>query len=538
MAYGTSQAYTSADRYMPPKGFVFSFQGGDYYNPTTGERWSPVTGQVYGEVQPSANTVASADATTTQSQPSLGQQGLSLGANTLATTGTMYGVNSLMGGAGGTAPSMPVIIPELSGEAAAAGGTAEATAGATTAGSSSMAAAPPVLAAFLTDYFVKEHGNERFNQANAFLNPAGTITTNIGSIKPITSGEELSTEQNLALTGGPAGIYGSAGRSLLNPLIYASLFQEGRGIFGSSKGKEHMQRDVIRQGMKDMGILPKDNKYVFSDGTVFDFGLDGGAELQNVGRSELQPGGTRRYFQIDWTDPNAAYVVGGINPILDSLQFGDDEARRADIGGYYYNATVAGNPKDIDARLREVYSYVYGPQNTRDNAATSVWNAYNNGQITPEQRNADLAAIDKIFGVVNPNQGKGGEAEFGRAYIPQNSSPTQSASLRPLSTQPNPTPPLSPSPNVQQTIPQGTTVPDRAKGRLATPAGFSYFGNPAQVAPAIGSRVAPTPTLGRSIGLGAINKIAEQARPAIRAQAKTQAASLARAIAGKIGAKK
>lgn len=125
--------------------------------------------------------------------------------------------------------------------------------------------------------------------------------------------------------------------------------------FGSSKGKEQMARDKVRDRLEEIGIINKgegkeDNSIHFGDGSAFDIGKDGGARLTN------SAGERRQYSDVDFSDKFSGSVVGAVNPLA-AILTGGNERLRSDTAGWYTNAVLNGAPDEttMNVRIKELY---------------------------------------------------------------------------------------------------------------------------------------------------------------------------------------
>jgi hypothetical protein len=198
-----------------------------------------------------------------------------------------------------------------------------------------------------------------------------------------------------------------------------SLAQGAAGaFFGSGKDQDQKMRDMVRGNLEKSGFfnsdpqLNDDDVFTFSDGSTFDFSKDNGHKLDNFS-PDGEFGAERNYYDVDWSNPGAGGVVGLIDPLVYTMMPGEDmEKLRSQYAGYFVNAAQGGtNPEQ---RVRELYDKAGLDRNS---AAEAVWKMYNDGQLTQEQRNAQLASVDRLYGIENPNAGKGGAEEFGNALI-------------------------------------------------------------------------------------------------------------------------
>jgi hypothetical protein len=292
--------------------------------------------------------------------------------------------------------SVAGVAPEAGGGAtgASATGTTGATSGASSAGSGTSLSG---IAGSVAPAAATAYGLYRMYQTANKVRPRhGQVAS--GFHQGFDEGMKPANLAAFGMIGGPlwSGLYGSAA-----------------SMWGSGKGEEQLNRDLLRDNMHN-GWIDDNHQMQFSDGGSFDFGIDGGAMLNNIG-TEGMPGNQRHYYDVDWSDPNAGQLVGDINPLALALSF--DEKTQADLVGEFYNGAIAG--KDPQSRIADYYNKLPGQSamDKRNFIYENVQNAYKEGRITESERNAYLAGIDAHFGVKNPNQGKGGEAEFGSNYI-------------------------------------------------------------------------------------------------------------------------
>lgn len=184
--------------------------------------------------------------------------------------------------------------------------------------------------------------------------------------------------------------------------------------FKSGKDPEQKERDAVRSYMQDRGLI--NDSYQTSSG-------------YDVGR-ELDDGG-RQIFDFFEKDANTGQATNKFLPGFDPVQTGNaigtgNLIAAALLGGSPYNdagkktfnhaaGLISGNYLNGGNAQQDLATLGYEGQGGRDKLYSQVLNA----GYDPQTRNALLAEIDKQFGVVNPNAGKGGTQEFGAAYIPK-----------------------------------------------------------------------------------------------------------------------
>lgn len=225
-----------------------------------------------------------------------------------------------------------------------------------------------------------------------------------------------------------AGLYANTGLNAYNELtgddqggkttgaVKAGLLASGIGApfaigadllglgFKSGKDPEQLERDVVRTLMQERGLADQNyqtasgydvGRETRDDGTqIFDYyGEDGQTPLASLG------------------DPNAVHqAVGTAAPIAGLLTGFDPRA------SHHAQGLLAGDFLGGGSSQDAYKSLGYEGLSGRDKAYTEVLNAQG---LDPNKRNAMLAQIDKDFGVVNPNAGKGGVEEYGDVYIPE-----------------------------------------------------------------------------------------------------------------------
>lgn len=226
----------------------------------------------------------------------------------------------------------------------------------------------------------------------------------------------------------------------------SALLGGGLGLI-KGKNKDRIERDSWRDQLKEgqwMG-MGDDLKVRFSDGGEMNLGEEGWRDV-----------GGKKGMPFDMPDDEESRQIRGMAQPLAHILIGGSDDRSAkrvqDLGGYMGNAAKQGNARQ---RLQELYA---GSGLDHDTAYGEVWNRYNAGEIDDKTRNAYLAAVDKLYGVVNPNQGKGGTAEFGAAYIPGSE---QQQQQQPIS-----------NPNMIPKVEQALAGKPAPKGLLKLPADF------------------------------------------------------------------
>lgn len=116
---------------------------------------------------------------------------------------------------------------------------------------------------------------------------------------------------------------------------------------GSSKTADQMQRDRVRDFLKDKGFVSDtDYRLKFSDGGEgFDIGKDGSATWTGIGGKKLTS------YQTDYDNP-LAKVGSGWGNMFGALLTGTTGRAMADTSGMLTNSFAAGAKEGEDVRLR------------------------------------------------------------------------------------------------------------------------------------------------------------------------------------------
>jgi hypothetical protein len=179
--------------------------------------------------------------------------------------------------------------------------------------------------------------------------------------------------------------------------------------FGSGKDRDQMDRDRVRDYWKDQGLIEvgeDGNWYLtLADGTKFDIGKDGGAMLQNQSTNiDGQP--DRHYYDVDWSNASSPEMAGYLKPLALAMSGISDEKLNSDFTGYLTNAVQSSG--DQIGNIKSLYEQFGGEKDPRVMVYGNVWQQWANSQgsdnaMTSDERDAQLAAIDKLYGVANPN---------------------------------------------------------------------------------------------------------------------------------------
>lgn len=142
--------------------------------------------------------------------------------------------------------------------------------------------------------------------------------------------------------------------------IGAGIGALGGGLIGKIKAGKHedqIKRDEVRKRLQANGFLDERFNMTLADGTKFDIGRDGGAQLIN------KDGTTRPMYNTDASDPLTGQAVAWANPIAWLISNGDKKAFN-DFAGYFANAAQS-NATDINgikANLQAFYDQIGLPR--------------------------------------------------------------------------------------------------------------------------------------------------------------------------------
>lgn len=147
--------------------------------------------------------------------------------------------------------------------------------------------------------------------------------------------------------GGPVGAGIGAGVGLGAGLLKS---------LGGGKSKAQKTRDDIRSNFQQAGVAGPDYNVGLADGSAFNIGLDGHAELQNVG-SNIDGKSTRHPYDVDFSHPFGSLSVQGLDPLVRQLLPGANQKQISDATGMLSNAVLsnAKSINDVYANMAEQY---------------------------------------------------------------------------------------------------------------------------------------------------------------------------------------
>lgn len=217
------------------------------------------------------------------------------------------------------------------------------------------------------------------------------------------------------------------------------------GSIGTGKGKDQIRRDQARKTMKEIGLLgPDENDYTLRtrSGQELDIGIDGRG---------VMAGTNQRVYDIDpqrFNNKDDADTIGA----LDALGFalgGSDRKVGSDTTGMLFNTVK--DSMDRGGDVRDLYDRSGG----RNAVYGSVEQAWKDGKLDANTRDAFLAGIDRVYGISNPGDLR---QDWSKINPEQAKKDAANASKIPKA----PTPPVNASPTPQN--PTSGTKPAYAKG--------------------------------------------------------------------------
>ncbi len=189
-------------------------------------------------------------------------------------------------------------------------------------------------------------------------------------------------------TAGLAAMAGYAGLGLLGPLglaaglLYGKYGQQMR----TGKGKDQLERDIVRKGLEKKGFLADKGRYVLSDGSTFEMGKDGGFKYDD---------GLAAY-EVDHKDPMQGVVFGHVLPLAELITGGDDELTAA-FAGYFTRAAISNSNGDLNKALDNAKDMA-GKLGIDQKKGKELLNGFTQqGKIDNNNLGAYNASIDNIF---------------------------------------------------------------------------------------------------------------------------------------------
>lgn len=171
--------------------------------------------------------------------------------------------------------------------------------------------------------------------------------------------------------------------ALALPTMGASfLVDPVRSLFGSKKEGERIARKQGRLGFQNAGLMNQDSRsrYNLADGSQYDI--------------STRP--DKKAYNVDWSGDNANRDEQvGLTNVLANALVGGGSKLRSDMSGELYNSYNSNG--NFDANIKSAYDRAGG----RDAVYGQVAERWKQGQLTAGERDANFAAIDKLYGIKN-----------------------------------------------------------------------------------------------------------------------------------------
>ncbi len=148
------------------------------------------------------------------------------------------------------------------------------------------------------------------------------------------------------------------------------------GLFHSGKHKNQIQRDQVREFLRNAQIIDSDNSLQLANGERFDIGKDGGARYLGLDGVERRP------YVTDPSNPLTAEAIGLVNPLAIILTGGDPGLSSA-FAGYFSNAIVS-NAQDLEGVRQNALAIFSKFQVTPEQLIAGLENLTASGKIPPE----------------------------------------------------------------------------------------------------------------------------------------------------------
>jgi hypothetical protein len=190
---------------------------------------------------------------------------------------------------------------------------------------------------------------------------------------------------------------GDWAKKALDVVTFQDLYNGGYAALGSMFGsKRKIDRDLRksgRKGLKDMGIVDQDSseRYNLASGNQF-----------NIRDFKNQTGGDA--YNIDWNDSSLNRDKVAFLDAISTARMGNKGKvgkASSDITGELYNAAKSDGNFDGNVRF---YGDKAGGRDRLYAAIADQWSK--NKSITADKRDAMFAAIDKEYGIANPNNNR------------------------------------------------------------------------------------------------------------------------------------
>lgn len=158
-------------------------------------------------------------------------------------------------------------------------------------------------------------------------------------------------------------------------------------MFGSGKSKEQRGRDQGRDKARSSTNIynPEQEAQIQTAKGWFDTRANGG-----------------KSYNIDWGRKDSGDAVGRLNPLVNALISQKDKSAHAGLVGEFVNAVQKG-PGSFEDNINTIFK---NSGLGRDQVYQAAAQGWNDKQYDAGTRDAYFAAIDKHFGIANPNNAR------------------------------------------------------------------------------------------------------------------------------------
>jgi hypothetical protein len=118
------------------------------------------------------------------------------------------------------------------------------------------------------------------------------------------------------------------------------------GLVKIGKHQDQVARDKVRSLMLENNIIDEDWNLRLANGSSFNIGRDGRNTLQN------KDGSLRALYEVDFSNPLTAEVIGMANPLAAILTGGEQKLMN-DFAGYFTNAAIS-NADTLEAAQKNM----------------------------------------------------------------------------------------------------------------------------------------------------------------------------------------
>ena len=196
------------------------------------------------------------------------------------------------------------------------------------------------------------------------------------------------------------------------------------------KSGAQLDRDDTRATLKQLGVIDNNYGITLADGSTFDMGKDGHAQLKGA------DGAMRRYWETDAKSPLTHQSIGWANPlahILGTAQ-GKDAVQTQQLASYLTNATMS-NASDLEGVRANGLAIMKKLGLNNDGAVNILKKLKDSGKISQSDYDTSVYGLGTMFSGKYEGKGKTSAvppATKGEAPVPQNGTPPVPSNLKPV----------------------------------------------------------------------------------------------------------